>query len=134
MAKISGETPKSVMIEARFRTFDETKPRWNQDENSQIYDSFIVEIVGSGEDLASFCDYTGISIEQSSRMAGSFNNVLITSDSDWTPQEFWISTEILGLEALSEECRSLVHMTVEAEQPSRTYLQQWSSRPEDMMM
>jgi hypothetical protein len=58
---MTGETPKSVMIEARFRTFDETKPRWEQD--GQMYDTFTVEIVGSGEDLTSFCDYSGLSIE-----------------------------------------------------------------------
>jgi hypothetical protein len=48
-------------------------------------------------------------------MAGGSGNVVIEANSNWTPTEFWISSDILGIEALSEECRSLIHMTVEAQ-------------------
>ena len=47
--------PKSIMIQARFRTFDEST-------KMEIVDEFWLEIMGSDEDLNDFCNYDDLRV------------------------------------------------------------------------
>jgi hypothetical protein len=47
--------PKSIFIEARFRTFDEST-------KMEMIDPFVLEVKGSDEDLTDFCNYESLRV------------------------------------------------------------------------
>jgi hypothetical protein len=122
--------PKSIWIQARFRTFDEAT-------KMEIVDEFWLEIMGSDEDLTDFCNYESLSIKAGTYMSGVRTiDIVADEDNDWKPKEIFISTEIEGLHEFrmyNQNCASVITMSVEAKLPSLSYEEIWNSQSGSMM-
>jgi hypothetical protein len=122
--------PKSIWIQARFRTFDEAT-------KMEIVDEFWLEIMGSDEDLTDFCNYESLSIKAGTYMTGVRTiDIVADEDYDWKPKEIFISTEIEGLHEFrmyNQNCASVITMSIEAKLPSLSYEEIWNSQSGSMM-
>jgi hypothetical protein len=65
MYEETGILPDNVWIEVRFRTFDMSKPDYDN-----VYDFLVLKVVSNGELPSSFCNYDLLSIDPSTAMRG----------------------------------------------------------------